>query len=177
MLILLDQDGVLADFEQGFYNAWIAAERPCQPIPLSERRTFYLYEDYPVHVKDMVRQIYTSPGFFRDLPPHEGALQGVQEMLDAGHDVRICTSPLRHYRNCVAEKYEWVERHLGFDFVSRMMVTKDKTLVHGDVLIDDKPEIVGSRTPTWKHWVMDRPYNQNSTMPRLCWGDWSKALT
>jgi 5'-nucleotidase len=177
MLILLDQDGVLADFEQGFHDAWVAQERPCPAILPIQRRSFYLRDDYPPHVNDLVQQIYTSPGFFRNLAPHAGALHGVKDMLSAGHDVRICTSPLSQYRNCVTEKYEWVEQHLGFDFVARMMVTKDKTLMHGDVLIDDRPEVVGSRTPTWQHWVMDQPYNRNSSRPRLSWANWSSVLS
>ena len=77
-------------------------------------------------LRETVDEIYTSPGFFRELRPIAGALDAV----------RICTSPLNQYRNCVPEKHEWVERHLGAEFVGRMIVTKDKTLVHGDVLVD-----------------------------------------
>ena len=41
----------------------------------------------------------------------------------------------------MTEKYQWVEKYLGKSAVSQLMLTKDKTIVHGDILIDDKPMI------------------------------------
>ena len=37
----------------------------------------------------------------------------------------------------------------------------DKTLVRGDVLIDDKPHVTGSNAPTWQHLLYDAPYNRD----------------
>lgn len=176
MLILLDQDGVLADFERGFYNAWNAMPRPCPAVELAQRQSFYLREDYPASVRADIEAIYTAPGFFRELPPHEGALQGFKAMLERGHDVRICTSPLSNYRNCVAEKYEWVEQHLGLEFVTKIILTKDKTWVRGDVLIDDKPEVLGALQPVWQHLVLDQPYNRRSASTRVHWDNWADVV-
>lgn len=103
MLILIDQDGVLADFERGFHAAWKATGH--EPIPLHERKTFYVRDDYPVHLRQEVEAVYLSPGFFRELPPIEGAIDALFELLESGHDVRICTSPLNQYRHCLPEKY------------------------------------------------------------------------
>ena len=36
-----------------------------------------------------------------------------------------------------------MEEHLGSEFTKRVILTRDKTLVRGDVLIDDKPTIGG----------------------------------
>ena len=44
----------------------------------------------------------------------------------------------------MTEKYQWVEKYLGKSAVSQLMLTKDKTIVHGDILIDDKPMIKDS---------------------------------
>ena len=52
--------------------------------------------------------------------------------------------PLNQYRYGRPEKYEWVERHLGSDFVHRIIVTKNKTVVHGDVLVHASP--IGGRS-------------------------------
>lgn len=177
MLILIDQDGVLADFDNAFHAAWEALDHPHPALPPSERRNFYVRDDYPVHLRPTVEEIYTSPGFFRNLPPIEGAIEGVCELLALGHDVRICTSPLNQYRHCVLEKYEWVEQHLGVDFVNhRMIVTKDKTLVHGDILVDDKPCVTGVRNPDWRHVVFDQPYNRLVDGARMTWATWRDVL-
>ncbi len=84
-------------------------------------------------------------------------------------DVFICTSPIKHYKHCPYEKvsrfsvsqhlfcslnkllpflflfaqYAWVEKHLGYDFLEQVILTRDKTLIAGDILIDDKPDILG----------------------------------
>jgi len=47
----------------------------------------------------------------------------------------------------------------GPSWVDRIVLAKDKTLVRGDVLIDDKPEVTGSLCPSWEHLVFEAPYN------------------
>jgi len=176
MLILLDQDGVLADFELAFHKAWSLSGQSNPPLSLENRRSFYVRDDYPAECRGAIEAIYTSPGFYRNLPPIPGAVDAVMELLAAGHDVRIYTSPLTAYRNCVSEKYEWVEQHFGLDFVARLIVTKDKTIVHGDILVDDKPDVTGTRSPDWRHVVFDQPYNRMSRAPRINWTDWRSVL-
>jgi 5'-nucleotidase len=169
MLILIDQDNVLADFETGFRAAWEASGHPHPALPPHARKSFYVKQDYPAHLAPAVEAIYTAPGFFRALPPLPGALAGIAGLLEAGHDVRICTSPLQAYHHCVTEKFEWVEHHLGLEFVNRIILTRDKTLVHGDSLIDDNPRITGARAPAWRHILYDQPYNRHVPGPRMTW--------
>lgn len=176
MIVLVDQDGVLADFEQAFFQVWSAAGHPWPAIPPAARRSFYVRDDYPLAARPQVEAIYTAPGFYRGLPPVAGAVAALQRMLALGIDVRICTSPLGAYRHCVLEKYEWVDEHLGPDFVARMVVTKDKTIVRGDVLIDDKPTIEGACVPEWTHLVFDQPYNREATARRIDWNTWEAVL-
>ena len=152
MLVLVDQDAVLADFDGGFDATWRESypERPF--VTAAERRHFYIRDDYPAEYGDDIRAIHTTEGFILGLSPMPGALEALADMLVAGHDVRICTSPLSAFRFCVVEKYQWVHDNLGTDWVGRLIITKDKTLVRGDVLIDDKPEVTGpsyQRGSTW----------------------------
>jgi 5'-nucleotidase len=86
-------------------------------------------EDYPSDLRPAVDAILESQGSYRNLPPLPGAIQAVTDLLAEGFDVHICTSPLEQYRNCVLEKYEWVEEHLGSEFTERVILMRDKTLV------------------------------------------------
>ncbi|WP_041863188.1 5'-3'-deoxyribonucleotidase [Bordetella petrii] len=177
MLILLDQDGVLADFEHAFLAAWRARHPDIAPVPYENRRSFRILDDYPPELRARAEAIYTAPGFIRDLPPVPGAVEAYRELLALGMDVRICTSPLLQFENCVAEKYLWVERHLGRAATERLVLTRDKTLVRGDLLIDDKPRIQGAVRPSWRHIVYDAPYNRHETgQPRLTWANWRNVL-
>ena len=176
MLILVDQDGVLADFERGFVDSWTKAVPDHPAVPVESRKSFFIHEDYPEHLRPAILDVVTAPGFFAGLPPIDGAAEALTGLLEAGHDVRITTSPLRQWRNCVAEKYAWVEQHLGGEWTSRMILTRDKTTVRGDVLIDDKPRVTGALTPMWTHLVYDAPYNRNVATPRLTWATHQQVL-
>ncbi|MGL4387745.1 5'-3'-deoxyribonucleotidase [Snodgrassella alvi] len=177
-LILLDQDGVLADFEQGVRQRWQLTYQ--QPLPLPERRHFYLREDMAPQYHQQLTQIYSSKGFFASLPPMNLGIQAARRLLEAGHDVRICTSPIDDYQYCVSEKFDWVARYLGDEWLNRIILAKDKTWIRGDILIDDKPMISGSLKPQWQHWIYDQPYNRNATnIHRVNWQkpeSWSELL-
>ena len=69
MIILLDQDGVLADFEHAFIDAWRARHPDIAPVAFEDRKSFYIREDYAPELRGMAEAIYTAPGFIRNLPP------------------------------------------------------------------------------------------------------------
>lgn len=177
MLILVDQDGVLADFDAAFTTRMRDAYPGAPAVDATTRDVWKVRDCYPPDWAGPVDAVPRAPGFFAGLPPVDGARQALEEMRAAGHDVFICTSPLSDYENCVLEKHTWVEQHLGRDWVRRVILTKDKTLVRGDVLIDDKPAVTGLLTPAWTHVVFDRSYNRTSPGPRLpSWSAWADVL-
>jgi 5'-nucleotidase len=177
MLILLDQDGVLADFEHAFLDAWRTHYPAIAPVQFEDRKSFHILEDYPPELRGKAEALYTAPGFIGGLPPVPGAIEAARELLELGMDVRICSSPLRQYENCVAEKYQWVERHLGKPWTERLILTRDKTLVQADILVDDRPEITGAVRPRWRHILYDAPYNRHvQDRPRMTWANWRNVL-
>lgn len=94
-------------------------------------------------------------------------------MVAKGYRVFFCTSPVLTSGSCPSEKFEWVRKHFGPGWVSRIVLTSDKTLVRGDVLIDDKPKISGCQSPSWKQLIFDAPYNEHVLGARLKkWADW-----
>lgn len=176
MLILVDQDGPLSYFELGFLKEW----RNCYPneffVPLDERRTFYPRDEYPKELRPQVEEIYFAPGFYFNLPPVPGGIEALKTLVSLGHDVRICTSPLSRYENCILEKYQWVEKHLGRDFTKRIILSKDKTVVRGRFLIDDNPKVEGAENADWEHVLFDCPYNKNINKRRLNWSNYREVL-
>ena len=161
--VLVDMDGVLVDFESGYRDAVTKILPEIELIPHHLRTSFYSnwqYTDkYPQYSK-IFHKITKEPGYFRGLPVMSDAKKGI-ERLNKKYEVFICTSPMRAYQNCVLEKFQWVENNLGFDWTKKIILTRDKTLVRGTVLIDDKPDIDGSMEPIWEQVVFDQPYNSS----------------
>lgn len=175
--VLVDMDGVLADFDTRFIEIW-QKRYPDRPrLDQKNRTSFKIAEEFPVHLQDDIREIFSEPGFYRNLPIVKGAVQGMNEMVDSGLDIWICTSPLMQYENCVLEKYQWVDEHLGRSWTERIIMTRNKALVRGDFLIDDHPEIPGADSASWEHILFDAPYNRHiPNIRRITWQNWREVL-
>uniref|UniRef100_A0A8C0GUB5 5', 3'-nucleotidase, cytosolic n=1 Tax=Chelonoidis abingdonii TaxID=106734 RepID=A0A8C0GUB5_CHEAB len=164
--VLVDMDGVLADFEGGALRAFLA-RYPGEPhVELAERRGFSVRDQYRCLREDLgakVASVYESPGFFLGLEPIPGAIEAMQEMIHMQDtQVFICTSPLLKYEHCILEKYSWVEKHLGPEFVERLILTRDKTVVSADLLFDDKDTIKGAEPkPNWEHILFTCCHNKH----------------
>jgi len=177
MRILIDIDGVIGDFDQEFLQRWRSRHADKIYIPLEERTTFYIKDQYPKELKPLVDEILLESSFFRDMLPVPGAKEALEEMSGKGFEVFICTSPLSTYGNCILEKYEWVERFMGMSWVKKVILTKDKTIIRADLLIDDKPLITGvENNPSWEHILYDRPYNRGINKRRITWDNWKEVL-
>ncbi|XP_075035297.1 5'(3')-deoxyribonucleotidase, mitochondrial [Mixophyes fleayi] len=162
--VLVDMDGVLADFEGGFLKKY-RARYPKEPyIELEDRRGFWVSEQYDRLKPGLCEKaisIWESGNFFLDLDPIDGAVEAVKEMSNSPNiDVFICTSPIKRYQYCPYEKYAWVEKHFGHEFLEQIILTRDKTVVSADLLIDDRPDITGAEpNPSWEHILFTACHN------------------
>lgn len=79
------------------------------------------------------------PGFFISLEPIKDAIWGFNKLVELGYDVYILTAPSVKNNHCWSEKAAWIEKHLGNEWLEKLIITKQKGLLHksGDYLIDD----------------------------------------
>lgn len=175
-IILVDQDGVIADYELHLLNIFHKRHPDLPRLPKAALCRFETEENYAQEFHHELEEITHEPGFFLCLPKIDGAIPALRNLLHSGFDVRICTAPKKRFKHCTTEKLLWIERHLGQGFVERTIITRDKTLVYGNILIDDKPSVNGVHTPAWEHVIYDQPYNRDCAQRRLTWNNYEEVL-
>lgn len=78
--------------------------------------------------------------FFRQLDPLPGAIKWFMELFNHPNlDVYILTAPSVYNPMCYMEKRLWVEDKFGMEVVEKLILSPNKSLFHGDYLIDDRP--------------------------------------
>ena len=162
LTVLVDMDNTMCDYEEAFARTMKSQHPDVTIVPAEKRLSWDITKDYPASVADKVKSVNGVPGFFENMKANEGAVEAVKAMADAGHNVLIVTAPdPSFYAQCSQEKSNWVEKHLGAEWKSKVVLTRDKTTVRGDFLIDDKPICdVGSMKPEWQHVVFDQTHNR-----------------
>jgi len=78
-------------------------------------------------------------GFYENLEPLEGAIDALNALRNrAEYEVYILTAPSVFNPLSYTEKRNWVEKHIGFEMLNRLIISPDKSLLRGDILIDDR---------------------------------------
>jgi 5'-nucleotidase len=175
--LLIDQDGVIAKWYPEFLKRW-KAKYPDKPfVDVGQLKSFYIEDGYPEEDHDKIQYIIRNGDFYESMDPMDGALEALKDMqLNCQDfiDPYICTAPELDFTalDCHSQKARWVRNHLGEWWLKRMVLTKDKTLVRGHILIDDKPTITGAMKPTWEHMVFTSSYSGMPEGHTFSWKDW-----
>lgn len=179
LILLIDMDGPLCNWVKGVTDA-LRREHPEILLPGYDALTNFDIHTYltPDHSK-IVREITASPGFYENLDPEPGAVDALKDIEDhfQGYITPfICSSPSvprgAEFPWCHSEKIAWVQDKLGSFWANRTILTKDKTLVRGHLLIDDNPKIKGVVEPTWAQIIYARPWNALLDDTRMTWDNW-----
>lgn len=88
-------------------------------------------------------------GFYTNLEPVQDAIYSYFR-LKQFFSVKILSRPSVKNPLSYTEKRIWIEKHLGHSECYNLILSKDKTLLRGDWLIDDNIQ-EGLLKPEWKH--------------------------
>jgi len=160
-IILMDVDGVKADFITG-------------SLPFINRLTGtnYAHEDVtrwemgealnltPDQSKELKRY-WASPGFCRNLPAYEGAIEGVAKLREYG--VVLAITAALDSDTWMREREQWLVENFRFDRNDVMHVDKRwKHLVRGRILVEDRTDTLcdwQKQNPFGTGILMGQPYN------------------
>lgn len=180
--ILIDMDSVMADFD----GAATAHLPPEQRVPKND---FYVARDYPPAISQTIEAVYKAPGFFENLQPMPGLLEGWQALLDAGYAPRVASAPLSSNPTAIEGKIKWLDRIMvpkfGGSIVEEAIIDKEKWRYSGLALIDDRPNIPrgpnNQNNAEWEHILFGwqhRPYMPlaGTAFRLLSWHDTAHLL-
>ena len=112
MIVYIDMDDVLCDYTNAFNKALELT--PNIAFPQSQY------------------------GFYANLSPMSGAIESVNKLLNIEQlDVSILMAPSIRNLLSYAEKRVQIERYFSFEFIEKLIISPNKGLLKGDILIDD----------------------------------------
>lgn len=171
MKILLDMDGVVVDFLG----------------PLLKQYNFLTNENIKrqdvTHMKTSkcvgdpytLNKLINSVGFIRNLPPIDGAIDGVKTLIRQGHEVVFVSNGTR----CPTsghEKRDWLNYYFSAEWkIAPLVLTYFKYHVRGDCLVDDNPKNFNNLDPSTVPLLWHHPYNTDITKYQKIY-DWSNLL-
>lgn len=108
--------------------------------------------DFHCEVGSQVRErvgyiIKNKEGWWANLPPLPFGMSIVHTLRDIGYRLVICSKGPRKAVNAWSEKVHWVQRHIPD---ADIVLTQDKSLVYGRILVDDWPDYI-------EPWLDARP--------------------
>ena len=170
-IVLVDMDNVIVDFSKQFHSVWKMTHPDKKMAHPDTWNLFELERMYPLWEKE-IEDLMHLEGFFLNMKPINGAIEGIKRISEY-YDTFICTSPMLS-EHCIKEKIQWIQEHLGNEWLKKLIVTKDKTVIYGYYLIDDKPVVTGSLSvPNWEHIIFTQPYN--SEVPKFNLLSWDQS--
>lgn len=166
--ILLDVDGVIADFRKLYIEiaSEIIGAQQCviNPYEWESGDALGLTEDE----KKRVDAVLYDQGTALKIEPYPDAIESVLELDRSGHDVYFVTKPLDGADTWASDRILWLRKYFGNKLGNKYVLTGCKHLVRGDIFVDDKVENVQPWKEIWKHslpilWA----HEYNSTTPGI----------
>jgi 5'-nucleotidase len=146
---LVDMDGTLCDFHNQL-------ERDLEKVLGEDRQKIS-----PKTLREVEWLIRRDGGWYRNLKPLPLGFQIVDLLKSIGFRIMIMTKSSKESKNAWSEKVAWISEYLpDVD----MMVTMDKGLVYGKVLVDDYPSHFlrwMERRPRGKVVMPVQPWNRD----------------
>lgn len=161
MRILIDCDGVLADYCQACFNLIRYVTNNVHTIDQVTHWDLFDVLGYG-NIKDAFRSGQEEAGWCEYIPVKPGAQHAVKQ-LELVHEVVVVTSPMTA-PTWTYERTMWLKDHFNIP-KERIVHTAGKHYIEGDVLIDDSVDHCRDwklAHPAGLSIVWDAPYNQNT---------------
>ena len=135
MTILIDMDDVLEQLLVG-WTAYLN-ERYGTSVSAEDVKNWNVSLAYPMLTYEQVYPATHDDALWDYVPPMPGAVEAVKQLIDEGHDVYVVTAT--EYQSLKAKMDKVLFKYFPYLSFDKVIITKNKHLIKGDVLIDDGP--------------------------------------
>lgn len=155
MTILVDMDDVLEEL----LSAWVSWLNQrwgtnVRPDDISEWDIAAFFPTIPHH--DVFAPLHDDD-FWKTVRPKKGAREALETLIEEGHKIYIVTNS--SYKALASKMENVLFRYFPFLTWDDVIVTANKQLVNGDVLVDDAVHnLIGGQ---YARILMDAPYNRS----------------
>jgi len=156
--VFCDVDDVIADFTGWWLKK--ANHATGKDFTIVNPEEYWVEKKYGLTAKeeDLVwRHVDESRSF--DIEPLPGAIYFAQELLKLDIELFFLTSPMLTNKTWFEDRVMWFETYVGGGTSRKLVFSKRKDIVSGDIIIDDKQEHVTSfleANPTATGFLMIR---------------------
>lgn len=163
--VLLDVDGVSADFVQHTLNTLVRLRGP--RLSPENILTWDIFSSLPPSCEDALLAEWHRAGWCATMPLYAGAREGIARLNTVARVVYV-TTPMHDAPHWMWERDQWLRNHLnasGRDII----FAAAKHLVMGDVFVDDKVSNVlewHQHHPEGVAILWERPYNRHEDIPQ-----------
>ena len=131
-------------------------------VKFEEVNEWEMRKAFPTLTEDEIYNPLHLQVFWNGVKIMPGAKEGIQYLLSQGHEIYIVTSS---HPNIIQWKAEWLQRELPEIPWSNVIVAHNKSLVCGDVLVDDG--LHNLYEGSYIKVLFDKPWNQNVDKSKL----------
>jgi 5'(3')-deoxyribonucleotidase len=154
MTIMVDIDDTICNMQQTAIN--IFNSRHNTSYTLDDFHDYDVMSCMPIEHATKMLSIYSEPRFYNTVKPFKGAKEGIQKLINDGHQVYLVTSAIP---STYGEKVEFINRHFPCIDESHIVAMKHKHLFRCDIMIEDCLQNLLAK-PYYHRVCMDQPWNQ-----------------
>ena len=149
--ILLDMDDVVNDFLGALIKEY--NEEHGTSIKKRDIKDWDLTKSEVLNATDAIR-LFQEKGFFLSIPPKASSIEAINKMIaSTKYDIYIVTAcgSVEEYR----EKQEWLKKYIPQFNLQRLIMCTEKSIIRGDVLVDDKVQNLVECSPYMRTLLYD----------------------
>ena len=155
MTILVDMDDVLEDFIEGFVD--FVNKRHGTSVTPEDIREWDMTKAFKTIPKEKLYSAEFEEDIWNNVKPKKGAPETLKKLIDEGHRVYVVTAT--YYQSLRAKMDNVLFRYFPYLKWEDVIITFNKQMIKGDVLIDDGPHnLIGG---DYKKILFDSYHNKN----------------